>query len=407
MIRRVNKIIKSEIYKKCTNKLSNCIFVAMKYDIVIGGSGAAGICLALELIKPAFISKNILLIDKDIKSENDHTWCYWENGEGLFDHLLSNAFSSIRFRSKQNDLVSNISPYKYKMLQADRFYADAQKQFKKAKNLHILQAEIKGYRETETGVEISTDAGSVQTELFFKSFLEKDSILEPKYFVAQHFKGWFIESEKPVFDQNQATFMDFSISQYGETRFFYVLPVSENSALVEIAIFSNHVMKPKAYDPLIRKYISDNFPGVDYSIKEEEFGVIPMTSYPFWKHNKKNVFHIGGAGGAIKSSSGYAFKRIQEHTAAIIHCLSRNKPLKTLNSFWDNRFYLYDKTFLDVLLAQKYPGDKVFDNLFSNNPPQQIFKFLDGETSLIDEMNIFRKMPIFPFLRGFLRNTLR
>jgi lycopene beta-cyclase len=379
----------------------------MKYDIVIGGSGAAGISLALELIKPEFRSLNILLLDQEVKNKNDHTWCFWENTEGPYDHILSNKFSKIRFRSKWNDIVSDIDPYNYKMLQADKFYEYARDEFSRAVNLSSVQSKISGYIQNEDGVQIQTESGSIQTNLFFKSFLEKDTMLEPKYFVAQHFKGWFIEAEQAVFDPNQATFMDFSIAQYGETRFFYVLPLTENTALVEIAIFSNSVMNPEAYNPLLKSYISENFPGVSYKIREQEFGVIPMTSYPFWRHNTKNVFHIGGAGGAIKPSSGFAFKRIQEHTAAIINCLRENKPLDSLNSYWKNRYYLYDKTMLDVILVQKYPGDKVFDNLFEHNSPQKILKFLDGHTSLYEEMNIFRKMPIFPFLRGFIRNTLR
>jgi len=302
-------------------------------------------------------------------------------------------------------LLLDIEPYTYKMLQADNFYKYAYNHLRQYENIEIITGEIAGHEENEKGVEVYVNGKKYSGNKFFKSFLDKNIELEPKYFVAQHFKGWFIQTRQDVFDTTSATFMDFFIDQYGETRFFYVLPTAPNKALVEIAIFSNDVMHPKEYDPIIRQYISNNYPNLEYKIIEEEFGVIPMTSYPFWKHNTSRVLHIGGAGGAIKCSSGYAFSRILEHTDAILGCLTTNKSLSTINNFWKDRFYLYDKTLLDVLLVQKFAGDKIFDAMFAHVAPQKIFKFLDRETSIFEEISIFRKMPLFPFIRGMIRNT--
>ena len=59
------------------------------YDYIIIGAGAAGLLLADALGKdPFFASKSILVLDKDDKSKNDRTWCFWERGAGQFDELV-------------------------------------------------------------------------------------------------------------------------------------------------------------------------------------------------------------------------------------------------------------------------------------------------------------------------------
>jgi len=81
------------------------------------------------------------------------------------------------------------------------------------------------------------------------------------------------------FDEQIATFMDFRISQHRGTCFVYVLPVSSNQALVELTLISKQLLQPGEYDEALKKYISEFLKLNNYAVKEEEFGVIPMTNY--------------------------------------------------------------------------------------------------------------------------------
>ena len=85
------------------------------YDYIIIGAGAAGILLADALGKDEFFaSKSILVIDKDDKSKNDRTWCFWEQGKGPFDDLVHKTWDSIYVGGQQLQKSTPIAPYTYK-----------------------------------------------------------------------------------------------------------------------------------------------------------------------------------------------------------------------------------------------------------------------------------------------------
>ena len=108
----------------------------------------------------------------------------------------------------------------------------------------------------------------------------------------QHFIGWFIKSKEEVFTEDCPTFMDFSVEQKGNTRFMYVLPTSTNEALIEYTLFSKDLLSNSAYETEIENYIKSL--GIsEYEIIEKEQGNIPMTCFPFWKNNSKNIINIG------------------------------------------------------------------------------------------------------------------
>ena len=49
--------------------------------------------------------------------------------------------------------------------------------------------------------------------------------------------------------------MDFSVAQKGNTRFMYVLPTSENEALLEYTLFSKDLLLKEEYEVEIQHYI--------------------------------------------------------------------------------------------------------------------------------------------------------
>ena len=70
------------------------------FDYIICGGGASGILLLKALRQDNYFEdQTILIVDKELKSGNDRTWCYWEKPVGEFDSILSQKWDRAQFSS--------------------------------------------------------------------------------------------------------------------------------------------------------------------------------------------------------------------------------------------------------------------------------------------------------------------
>jgi lycopene beta-cyclase len=217
------------------------------------------------------------------------------------------------------------------------------------------------------------------------------------HFLLQHFLGWVIRAPDPLFDPSVATLMDFRVEQGGDTRFVYVMPFDAHTALVEYTVFSPQVLPRADYVAALKRYIQEHLRIDRYDAQHEEFGVIPMTDLPYPVRPSANVFNIGTAGGRTKPSTGYTFKRIQTHSAEIAAALKTTGSPVVTAPLPNRRYELFDSTLLNVLERGRDSGKQVFSDLFARNPPQRVFRFLDEETTLAEDIQIMTSvnMPAF------------
>ena len=198
--------------------------------------------------------------------------------------------------------------------------------------------------------------------------------------------------------------MDFSIPQDSTTKFMYILPFSKNEALVEFTLFSQQVLNKEDYHLALSNYLGSS-EITDYEIISKETGQIPMTCYPFFESNTKNILNIGSAGGWSKPSTGYTFKNIDRNTTKIVEFLkSENNFKKFLRK---NRFWFYDLIFLDVLYYENHLGKQLFTDMFKKNDPKTIFKFLDNKSSFMEELKIMLSFPKIIFLSAVLKRICK
>ncbi|MEZ5057714.1 MAG: lycopene cyclase family protein, partial [Saprospiraceae bacterium] len=221
----------------------------------------------------------------------------------------------------------------------------------------------------------------------------------------QHFKGFFIQTEEDVFDPETATFMDFEIEQGGEVRFFYVLPSDKRNALVEIAIFSEKIWNEDQYDLAIEDYIDNHLKLKNWKIKEMEFGIIPMTNYPFNKHQGKRLIQIGTAGGQVQGSTGFAFKNMQQNAMEIVENLAAGTHPVSEPFLLEKRYKLYDDILLGILKKKTLVGKDIFTNIFKNNPTERVFNFLNRSSSIKEDLSLMSKLPQWPFFASMLRTV--
>ena len=374
------------------------------YDYIIIGAGASGLLLADALGTDSFFSdKSILILDKSDKSNNDRTWCFWEKGIGSFDTLFFKAWSKVHFEGKELNIHPSISPYSYKMLRGIDFYQCYLAKVEGYPNIHFQKDEIEELQENDNQVIIKGKQGTYAAFQVFDSRFDYGKLKrESKHPVLQqHFLGWFVKTDQSVFDIETPSFMDFSIPQKGNTRFMYVLPFSENEALVEYTLFSEDVLEKGEYETAIKTYLKEKLDIDSFEITDLEHGNIPMTCHDFTKDNTKRILKIGTAGGWAKASTGYTFhSSVKKVKQLILHLKEGKKP----SSFGKrNRFWYYDLLLLDILHKENSLGREIFESLFEKRTPQLIFKFLDEETNLWEDLKILTACPKWPFINALFK----
>lgn len=377
------------------------------YDFIIAGSGAAGLMLAYRMSQDSFFDdKKILLIDKFVKNTNDRTWCFWQEGAGEWDHIISKSWPKIFFGSQKFTKDIDLGQYNYKMLRSSDFYNFIYNILKDKSNFEFATNGINHITEKENLVHLHSDDTIFVGKKVFNSIFDPSIIATlPEFpYLKQHFIGWFVKTEIPVFDDTKATFMDFTVDQKGNTRFMYVLPTTPYEALVEYTLFSEHLLNKAEYESEIKQYLSKL--GIsDYIITETEMGDIPMTSYPFERHNTSNLLHIGSAGGWTKASTGYTFASTTRKTKELINFLKKESDFTRFHH--RSRYWYYDLIFLDVLYRNNEAGSYVFSSIFRNNSLKKIFQFLDESGTLMEDVKIMlrtRPMGLFT-VSAFLNFT--
>ena len=374
------------------------------FDYIFSGAGLASLMTVYKMVLSGkFSDKSILLFDKDAKKTNDRTWCFWEKEESIWNSIISKKWDLALFANENFKRDLDLKPYSYNKINGLDFYNFVFETISNQSNITFLNEKVTDINELETHVFVGTEENRYTCDYLFNSIYTKAFAEgQTKYPVLQqHFVGWFVKTEKEVFNPEKVTFMDFSVEQKGNTRFMYVLPISKIEALVEYTLFSEKLLQKEEYENEIQIYLEKL--GVNqFEIIEKEQGSIPMTCYPFWKKNTKRVLSIGTAGGWTKASTGYTFKNSDKKSTKLVEFL-QNENLKMKDFHKKNRFWFYDLLLLDILYRNNELGSSIFSSLFKKGNTKLIFKFLDEETNLFEDLRVIMKCPKVLFIKALFR----
>ncbi len=374
------------------------------FDYIIIGGGLAGLQLALNFGRDRFFEqKTIAVIDPDQKTENDKTWCFWEQGETEWDEIVTKSWKKGIFRSAEKDIDLILEPYAYKMLRSIDFYNYVKDKLLNSPNIVFIKDEINSIDKPSSKAYGKKHTYNVLH--VFDSRIPEDYTMDSQSIkIFQHFKGWMVNTEDPVFDPSVFTMMDFRLKYKDSTSFTYILPISNTRALVEFTFFTPYLTEEAIYDEQLEKYFSEILKIKNYSITETEHGVIPMTDFPFHRDSNSRITKIGTGGSWVKGSTGYSFKHTEKNVALILQNLK--KGYNPGRGLINKRARWYDAIFLDVLNERNDLGDKIFTRLYQRNSPQEIFKFLDEETSPSEEIKIMLSLFHPQFLLSFFKKLI-
>ena len=375
------------------------------YHYIFTRSGLSALMTVYEMmLSGKFNDKSILLIDENPKKSNDRTWCFWDE-KHLFDEIVSKKWSQAIFSNEKFTRVLELTPYEYKKIEGVAFYEMVFKMISEHKNIHFLNQKVVDFTELGDHCVVKTNSEGSEgnftcNKVFNSIYNPKEVTSQSKYpLIHQHFIGWFIKSKEAVFTPNCATFMDFSVELKNNTRFMYVLPTSTTEALLEYTLFSKNLLSKEEYEAEIQNYIT-KLGITEYEIIEKEAGNIPMTSFPFWKNNTKNIVQIGSVGGWTKASTGYTFKNAVKKSKALVKFLKSESDFRKFHK--KDKFWFYDLLLLDILNSKNHLGPSIFSAMFKEGSSEVVFKFLDEKTSLWEDLQVIWRCPKMPFIVALL-----
>lgn len=372
----------------------------LDYDYLIVGGGAAGLSLAYHLSRePRLATKKVLLLEPEAKDQNDRTWSFWTDEPSLYDAIAVGRWSKIAFRAPGFERVFDLGRYRYLTVQGLDFYRFVGAELAKNPLFTRVPAAVTSLENEANGAVARTVAGNFTARYAFDSRPPQPRPAKHRYLL-QHFVGWEVETDADVFDPEVVEFMDFRGAQGHEARFIYVLPFSARRALVEYTLFSASPLPKAEYEAALRDYLAGIVKGSKYQLVAEEVGAIPMTDHPLPARVGQRIINLGTRAGRAKPSTGYAFARIQAHSARLTAALAAtgHPPRDATGDQW--QFRLFDTLLLDIMQRRGETVRDIFRQLFQRNPVARIFRFLDEQTSWVENLQVMNSVAPGPFLRS-------
>lgn len=378
-------------------------------DLIIAGAGCAGLSALSHVLRSPARDRRIVVIDRDFEPGDDRTWAFWGTAEAPFAHLADGRWDRlhVRFprwettgRLRRTSATSSAGPRMYMRVRRRDYDRAVLDEALVRPNVRFVAQDIDDVHDDHDGGVVSLADGELRAPVVFQSVRlapsDRDEVV--RHPLRQHFGGWEVRTERPVFDPHVVTLMDFDTDQHDGAAFFYVLPDAPDRALVEHTLFSLHPRRRDFYDDHVRAHL-DRLGAGDVAVTRTEYGVIPMEDRPLRQRWGKHIWNIGTVGGMTKPTTGYTFQRIHDQTRHLVSAWATDGVPSPLPSP-PRRYRFADRTLLNILHHHPEHGRPIFERLFRTTPIDDVVAFLDEDTTLFQDTRMMAKLPWNPFLRA-------
>ncbi len=399
--------------------------------LVVLGAGLSGLSVATALVREGWHGE-IVLVDRRTVFGSDRTWCFWDVAPTPFTCLARHRWRSWRVVTASGEAVHRSARHPYLHLDAADVYAAALHQLDLAGAELRLGESVLGVEDLGDAVAVRTSGGQLEADLVIDGLAAgspwgvgreparaaggrdgdaaqasggsgSDRRVDDRSVVAldQHFLGQVVQTDRPAFAPETATLMDFRVAQApGGVHFTYVLPFSPTEALVEDTWFGGRNPPPAERRAAIGAYLTEQVGVSEWHVEREERGRIPMTTRRHPLAHRDRMLAVGTAAGAVRPSSGYAFLRVQRHSAALARALARGEPPPGRLS--DPRHDALDRVFLRALIADPAAFPERFHALVAGTPAGVFARFMGDASSPLDELRVIAALPKLPFAAAAL-----
>jgi lycopene beta-cyclase len=367
---------------------------------LVGGGGAASLVLA-ALDRQNLSGVRVAIVDPVRKRGQDRTWAFWGAAGTFLDPLLSASWAAVDVVTGDGRRTLDLAPLRYAMLRSGPLYGLA----------GAAEERLGAIRFTAAAGALDDDGTHVtvrdeQAVPLVRAGWVLDSrprspARSGRTHWLQHFRGWWLEADRPIFEPRRAVLMDFRTPQPARgVSFGYVLPVGDRFALVEYTEFGPSVLSGDEYDAALHGYLT--LLGIDRDsvrVREVENGVIPMTDGVFESRPSPRVVRLGTAGGATRPSTGFTFTAMVRQAERIAGELAAGRP-PLPGPAYPARHRWMDAVQLRALDRGLTDGVAFFGRLFDRNPPERVLRFLDGTTSWREDLALMASAPLMPMIRA-------
>lgn len=381
--------------------------VNSQFDFIIVGAGLSGLHLSYCFLKDEYFKDySFLIIDKEKSKKEDNYFSYWEIGDGKWDSILKNKWSKGDFFSKKGKVEMDFSDYSYKTLSSSKFKEYVKKKIKKKKKFKLSKDTVLKIKEEKNNIVVVGNKKNYNAKHVFDSRLSPilNKKIKKHTYLKQHFLGWVVKTNEKIFNKRSFVFMDYRIRDKNSTAFTYVLPFKKDEALIEHTYFSKNVQNHEVYEEYIKDYLNKYYGKSTYKLVKSEFGVIPMTTYPFHRDSTMNITKIGTAGGWVKPSTGYSFKNCEKYSEKILDNIKNGKEFKISPK---KRYLFLDKILLGVLSNYNYQGETIFHRMIKRNKTKNVLRFLDEESTFLEMIKIIISMRSIYFVKVFIKSLYK
>jgi lycopene beta-cyclase len=375
-----------------------------QYDYIFAGKGASASLVLIELEKRNLLKdKAILIADPEKESANNKNFCFWteDNGE-LKKNLapfIQHSWNKIQLNNRKQE---HLHPTAYNHIPNSIVIEKAHELIQRH-DIQNLRAEV-----TESGTDNLGNFATISGVKRYANYIfdSRTPTLQNTEWnqttLFQSFIGWVVEFPNEKLDVESFRMMDFNIDQNNFTQFVYVLPFSDNTALIEVTRFGKEIIANTEAEAIIQDYLQNQF-GPYKKIGVEQ-GCIPMSNASMDSYGSENIINLGARNYCLKPSTGYAFKNMYAQAVEIAECIQKGHLKLSTNRTHEKvskgRFAFYDSLLLIILHLWPSYGKVIFSRLFSKIETKLILKFLDEKTTISEDIKIFSRLPIGIFLRA-------
>jgi len=361
------------------------------YDVAVVGAGLAGLSLAVRLAALPNPPR-ILMIDPRTTHERDRTWCSWSVQSHPFVDCVSHRWPEWTVGSAEASVVRRSERFPYQRIPSDALYRRAKTLLAQAPSVTWALGRSAVYlKETSRLVQIDlSDGSSVEARQVYDS---RPPEIKTTDGWRQIFSGLEIRCPGARWNPEKAVLMDFRQADENGVRFFYLLPLSNDLFLVEDTWLCPPGKNPNFADADILSYASERIGASQWEILHREKGTIPMFALPKTTPGGR-IVAIGTRGGAVRSSSGYAFTRIQQEADALA------AAYPNLPKAGEGTFFLRTMDAIFIKAVDKHPErlPEYMRRLFQNVKPERLIRFMESCPTWLDRLAVTMALPLWPFL---------